>query len=100
MTELRGRTIYDNLRSLVGEPTRQNSSVIVMIGGAQLGDRPAQDVGRRGCIGRSGIPDFRSSAPTDLAYLGRLGWVERGKWLLSFDRTLEGLHYIGDGGTI
>ena len=35
-----------------------------------------------------------------LTCLGRLGWVERGKWLISFDQTLEGLHYTGDGGTI
>jgi hypothetical protein len=35
-----------------------------------------------------------------LAYLGRLGQVERGKWLISFDRTLEGLHYAGDDGAI
>ena len=35
-----------------------------------------------------------------LAYLGRLGRVERGKWLISFDRTLEGLHYAGDDGAI
>jgi hypothetical protein len=35
-----------------------------------------------------------------LAYLGRLGQVERGKWLISFERTLEGLHYAGDDGAI
>jgi mandelate racemase len=35
-----------------------------------------------------------------LTYLGRLGQVERGKWLISFDRTLEGLHYAGDDGAI
>jgi hypothetical protein len=33
-----------------------------------------------------------------LTYLGRLVQVERGKALISFDRTLEGLHYMGDGG--
>ena len=35
-----------------------------------------------------------------LTYLGRLGQVERGKWLISCDQTREGLHYAGDGGAI
>ena len=35
-----------------------------------------------------------------LAYLGRLGQVERGKWLISCDQTREGLYYAGDGGAI
>jgi hypothetical protein len=55
--------------------------------------RPAERLGER--VG-GGAGQHRAR----LAYLGRLGRVERGKWLISFDRTLEGLHYIGDGGTI
>jgi D-proline reductase (dithiol) PrdB len=35
-----------------------------------------------------------------LTYLGRLGQVERGKWLISLDQTPEGLHYAGDDGAI
>jgi hypothetical protein len=49
--------------------------------------------------GESGPPCGVPSS-TGLTYLGRLGEVERGKWLISFDRTLEGLHYAGDDGAI
>ncbi|MGC2202552.1 MAG: hypothetical protein WA633_20745, partial [Stellaceae bacterium] len=42
----------------------------------------------------------RAGLQSELAHLGRLGQVERGKWLISLDRTLEGLHYAGDDGAI
>jgi CheY-like chemotaxis protein len=46
------------------------------------------------------LSDINMPGIDGLAYLGRWGRIERGKWLISFDRTLEGLHYIGDGGRI